>query len=214
MKIRIFIVLSCVIILLLSACVKIGDDVENTNENYKSSIEALEAKLDLLIAEQKKFSADNQNKLEELHAEIEILKKESETESTDENESDAVEISTESKFLYEVKDGRAIITGYTGEDTYIVIPSYIDGYEVESIGESAFSYSKITTVIISDGVKKIDWFAFYACPLLTSVTVPKSVEYIGYAAFDGASSSFSVYCYSNSYAYDYAKSYAISYVVV
>ena len=85
---------------------------------------------------------------------------------------------------------------------------------MESVGESAFSSSKITTVIISEGVKKIDWFAFYTCPHLTSVTLPQSVTSIGYAAFEGASSSFSIYCYAGSYACDYAKSYAIPYVAV
>ena len=212
MKLRIFIVLSCVIILLLSACVKIGEETKAPNTDYLSSLEALEGKLDLLLAEQKKVSNENKIEFEELRSEIEELKKESE--AATESEKVTEPLYTSPKFLYELKDGRAVITGYTGDDTYIVIPSHIDGYEVESVGESAFSSSKITTVIISEGVKKIDWFAFYTCPHLTSVTLPRSVTSIGYAAFEGASSSFSIYCYANSYAYDYAKSYAIPYVAV
>ena len=211
MKIRIVIILVCTMVLLLSACVKMGDGNLSQNDQNKASIDSLEAKVELLISEHQKENKENRAEIENLKAQIELLKRDEETNSP---ESGAADEDNASKFLYELKDGEAVITGYTGSDTYIVIPSHIDGYAVSGVGESAFSMSKISSVVISDGVKRIDWFAFYTCPTLKSITLPSSVTYIGYAAFDGASSSFSIYCPAMSYASEYAKSYAIPYVEV
>ena len=210
MKIRIFIILVCIVLLLLSACVKIGEDNLAQKDDKLSSIDSLEERLELLISEYQKENKENRLEIDQLKEEIEILKLEEKNTSQSEN----ADTENTSKFLYELKDGEAVITGYTGSDTYIVIPSHIDGYVVSAIGESAFSMSRITSVIVSDGVKRIDWFAFYTCPSLKSVTLPSSVTYIGYAAFDGVPSTFSIYCPSNSYAAEYAKSYAIPYVEV
>ena len=215
MKTRILIVVSCILILVLSACVKIGDN-KQTTDDYVTSISALEEKLGLMLSEQSK---ENRIEIEKLRAEIALIKQGGGDKDNDKEE-DATGTNTQttpqkaSRFLYEVKDGKATITGYTGSETYIVIPSFIDGYEVEAVGESAFYSSKITTVIISEGVKRVDWFAFYTCPHLSSVTIPQSVTSIGYSAFEGSSPSFTVYCQQSSYAYEYAKSYGISYVVV
>ena len=204
MKIRVLFVVCLILILLLSACVKIGS---NDEVDVVASINALEDRIELLLLAQ---SNESKAQIENLRKEIEILRKQEETSIED------TQTTTEasSKFLYEINDGRAVITGYTGEESYIVIPSFIDGYAVDSIGEGAFRSSHITTVIISEGVKRVDWFAFYSCPYLTSVTLPSSVTYIGYSAFDGSSSSFTVYCHENSYAYEYAKSYGYAYIAV
>lgn len=211
MKIRIAIVLVCTMILILSACVKIGENKLDQKDENMSKIESLEQMVRLLASEHQKENNENRVEIEKLKAEIELLKREEETKNS---ESLSENTDNVSKFLYEIKDGEAVITGYTGSDTYIVIPSHIDGYTVSSIGESAFSMSKISSVVVSEGVKRIDWFAFYTCPTLKSITLPSSVTYIGYAAFDGASSSFSIYCPHMSYASQYAKSYAIPCVEV
>ena len=215
MKTKIFIVMICTLILLLSACVKIGDDQKEPQNDYVESINALEEKIALMLSEQSK---ENKVEIEKLRAEIVLLKGNEKEETDKENGTDTEAPQTTepkgSKFLYEVNEGKATITGYTGNETYIVIPSFIDGYQVESVGENAFNSSKVTTVVISEGVKSVDWFAFYTCPQLTSVTIPTSVTSIGYSAFEGAAPSFTVYCQQNSYAYEYAKSYGITCVVV
>ena len=213
MKKRIFIVLFCALILVLSACVKEGDVNKEPGDDYMTAINTLEQKIELVLSEQSKEKQENKIEIEKLKAEISLLKKEESEESTTQ-ESVTTPPPKASKFLYEINEGKATITGYTGDETYIVIPSFIDGYAVEAIGENAFLSSKITTVVISEGVKKVDWFAFYTCPYLSAVTIPSSVTSIGYSAFDGASPSFTVYCNQNSYAYQYAKSYGISCVVV
>ncbi len=207
MKVRSFLVLALVIVLIASAWIKVSDEISK-NVSIKTSLEAMEEKLAVVVSEQKRERSEQRLEIEELKKEIKLLKQESNTSTDDENETTPVG----DRFTYEICDGGAVITGYTGKDTYLVIPSHIDGYAVIGIGESAFAYSKINTVIISEGIKTVDWFAFYACHSLTSVTLPRSIESIGYSAFDGASSSFTVYCYSKTYSHDYVKSYGISHV--
>lgn len=66
-------------------------------------------------------------------------------------------------YAYVVDGSNATITGYTGRDSVVVIPSTLDGYPVTSICN----------------------FAFQNCTALTSVTIPPSVTNIGEFAFLG-----------------------------
>lgn len=47
---------------------------------------------------------------------------------------------------------------------------------------------QIRAVVIADGVRRIDAFAFASCPALTSVTIPNSVTSIGLGAFSDCAS--------------------------
>ena len=64
-------------------------------------------------------------------------------------------------FTYVIGADGAIVTGYTGTETDLIIPDGIDGYPVTGIGASAF----------------------YGRTQLVSVTIPESVETIGNEAF-------------------------------
>lgn len=128
---------------------------------------------------------------------------------------EATETAT-SDFTYQVHtNGRtASITGYTGSETSITIPSVIDGYKITDIG-SQFQNTEIgsdlSSVNISDGITKISYGAFSymrnleyvylpstlkiidsstfeGCKLLDNVNIPPSVRSIGYSAFEGCSS--------------------------
>ncbi|MCD8158323.1 MAG: leucine-rich repeat domain-containing protein [Clostridiales bacterium] len=72
-------------------------------------------------------------------------------------------------------------------DTYtLTISGTGDMYDYESYPDYAPWYtlkSKITSVIIEDGVTSIGNYAFYYCYFLTSVTIPDSVTSIGESAF-------------------------------
>jgi hypothetical protein len=109
-------------------------------------------------------------------------------------------------FTYTTNNGTLTITGYTGTNDMVVIPSAINGLPVTSIGTNSFDGSGIMDVSISDtviniganaflgctsltnisfgnGVVNIDSWAFYYCTNLTAITIPNSVANIGYAVF-------------------------------
>ena len=94
------------------------------------------------------------------------------------------EAATEGNYTYSVTDGKATVTGYTGEDSEVIIPSTLGGYPVTAIGNSAFSecYEPIS-VVIPEGVVTIGNSAFDSCYRLASVTIPEGVTTIGRNAF-------------------------------
>ena len=123
-------------------------------------------------------------------------------------------ITPSSSFLYIRVNDTATITGYTGADESVVIPTKIDGYTVTAIADNAFSSDTITRIIIPNCVTTIGWFSFRGCTNLLSITVPSSVTAIGYSAFPAAPSNVTIYCHSNSFAQKYAESYGISYAII
>jgi hypothetical protein len=93
------------------------------------------------------------------------------------------------QFTYSTTNGTITITGYTGTDSAVAIPSTIDGLPVTSIGSKAFSaMGEITDVTIPNSVTSISYAAFNGCTGLTDVAIPNSVTNIGDYAFDGCSS--------------------------
>ncbi len=88
-------------------------------------------------------------------------------------------------FRYNVfYDGTVEITGYSGDNEIINIPSTINDKKVTSIGDYAFSdCSGLTSVTIPDSVTSIGDYAFCKCSGLTSITIPNSVTSIGNSAF-------------------------------
>ena len=94
---------------------------------------------------------------------------------------------------FTIEDG--VLTGYTGSDTNVVIPStysisngsIVEGtdYTVTGIGESAFDRkTSITSITIPEGVTSIGKYAFRGCSSLTSITIPENVTSIGIYAFN------------------------------
>lgn len=74
------------------------------------------------------------------------------------------------------------ITGYSGGNNDVVIPSTIDGNTVTAIGKSAFYSKQVKNVTIPEGVTTIGKSAFRYCKL-TSVNIPSTVSNIGDDAF-------------------------------
>ena len=63
---------------------------------------------------------------------------------------------TSGDYTYEITDGQATITGYSGPDGDVVIPSTIDGYQVTAIGLKAFfGHTLITSITIPEGVVSV-----------------------------------------------------------
>lgn len=92
-----------------------------------------------------------------------------------------------------LEDGTAEITGYTGSEAEVAIPSKINGYRVTGIGEEAFyGLEFLLSVTIPEGVTYIVMSAFNSCLSLVNVSFPDSLTSIGPAAFAGCESLASV----------------------
>lgn len=103
-------------------------------------------------------------------------------------------LTTNAEYEYEVlEDGTVEITGYSGEDTDIIIPSEIGEVSVTSIGYEAFyECTSLTNITIPDSVTSIRVRAFGGCDGLISITIPDSVTSIGGYAFYGCTSLTSI----------------------
>lgn len=80
--------------------------------------------------------------------------------------------------------GTGTITGYTGSDKNVEIPSKIGGVDVTTIGEGAFKDKELESVVIGEGVIKIEEDAFRGNKL-TDISIPSTVTTIGDYAFIG-----------------------------
>ena len=90
----------------------------------------------------------------------------------------------ESEFKYYLVSDDAIIEGYTGNSTSIVIPATLGGHRVTEIDMFAFKNNKtIKSVKIPEGVEEIGKEAFLNCENLTEINLPDSVNSIGLNAF-------------------------------
>lgn len=193
-------------------------------DKYTQSIQALEDKIIELQQNHQLSEEERQKELAQLQNLVADLKEKQEKEENKEESKTPTDTENENtpptptgKFLYDVDSSNgefAIITGYSGTEERVVIPSVIDGYAVREIADNAFSSKEIKNIIVTNGIKKIGWFSFQNCSALVSITLPNSVENIGYSAFPSQNKSFTVYCSSNSFAQQYAKSYGISYTII
>ena len=94
-------------------------------------------------------------------------------------------------------DDTLTITGYTGSNGVVTIPSTIAGLPVTSIGDWAFYATSVTNVLIPDSVTNIGDGAFFDCQSLTNVTIGNSVTSIGDWTFAFCPSLTSVCCRGN-----------------
>ena len=91
-----------------------------------------------------------------------------------------------SKFDFDKTTGT--IKEYNGTDTVVVIPSKINGVPVETISNTAFQNSAVTSVTIPDSVTAIYSGAFANCSQLTNISIPNSVTFIGFSTFEHCTS--------------------------
>ena len=204
----------CVLLVVASIIATACADNGNLIEDYENTIASLESQIEELKNEQQQKDEEREKKIAELMAQVELLRNNDSGGSDVQQENTSDEKEQTTGFKYTVQGNEAIITGYSGQDTDIVIPSSIDGYRVTAIGDNAFEDTMLTSVIISNGVKQVGWFAFNGCMKLKSIVAPSSITEIGYSAFGNPGSSLTLYCHEGSYALSYAKSFGITYAVV
>lgn len=68
--------------------------------------------------------------------------------------------SDEENFAYKKESDFAVITGYTGKEKQICIPSSLGGLPVRTIREQAFADTDCETVILSPGIYEVEKWAF------------------------------------------------------
>ncbi|MBP3592269.1 MAG: leucine-rich repeat domain-containing protein [Clostridia bacterium] len=90
--------------------------------------------------------------------------------------------------IYELSDDStyAIVSGYEGASTDVIIASTYQGVPVTEIGYRAFKdRTQLASIHIPDSVTCINTSAFQNCTALTSINIPSSVTNIQYWAFEG-----------------------------
>jgi len=97
----------------------------------------------------------------------------------------AVPTTAQAQFNYETNGGTITVIGYTGPGGVVIIPAFINGLPVATIGEF-YNFSVLCNVIIPGSVTSISSGAFNTG--LTNVTIPASVTNIGDEAFRGCTS--------------------------
>ena len=99
-----------------------------------------------------------------------------ETDAVEDTEQLSATTLTEGNFSYQVSNGTATITAYTGDEQDVSIPAEIGGYAVTVIGAKVFkNKTTVTSITIPDTVKEIKTEAFYNTGI-TSLKLPASIE--------------------------------------
>lgn len=86
--------------------------------------------------------------------------------------------SAQAQFTYITNNGTITITGYTGPNGAVTIPTNINGLPVTTIGTNAFEGKGITSITIPNSITTIGDNAF-ASSFLNSITIPNSVGAVG-----------------------------------
>lgn len=99
------------------------------------------------------------------------------------------EIGLQGDFNYYKKDGKSVITKYTGSESNVVIPENLGDAPVAEIGKNAFSNTAadIASVAFESGsnFKTIQEYAF-SSSRIAEIYLPESIELIGEYAFYGS----------------------------
>ena len=103
-------------------------------------------------------------------------------------------IYTENGFIYEIKDHKAVITGYDGDEKYLNIVSELEnGCTVTAIGDSAFSGNLgIVSLNCESDLESVGDYAFEACSHLKTVNLSGALGSVGKGAFSDCTSLESV----------------------
>ncbi|MBO4326046.1 MAG: leucine-rich repeat protein [Clostridia bacterium] len=76
-----------------------------------------------------------------------------------------------------------VIVSYSGSDDVLTVPSRLIQMDIVRIGDGSFMDSRMSKVIISDGIKEIGKNAFSKCCNLKEVVIPASVTTVCSNAF-------------------------------
>ena len=92
------------------------------------------------------------------------------------------------KIQYSISDDHAEVTGMRGKITDVIIDSEYDGYPVTIICPQAFTKTDIESVSIPSSVEEIGYGAFMNCTHLADVSLPESLYALTDSIFEGCTS--------------------------
>ena len=101
------------------------------------------------------------------------------------------------RWTYEITNGEVTITGFTGTETVIAIPSSILGFPVRTIASQAFANNQnITSIVIPQSVTRIQSNAIFNCRNLTTAVFEHSnaaqITYFASYVFVGVADNFRI----------------------
>ena len=116
------------------------------------------------------------------------------------------EWSSPSEFAYTLEDDTVTINAYRGNDTCVVVPAFIDGFEVTAIGTGAFRGVAMTELILPPTLDVIEESAFWDCGL-ESITLFDNIEEIRDNCFTGCNNlkTLRINAIEAPYGYNYRK---------
>ena len=77
---------------------------------------------------------------------------------------------------YQIADGMARVTGYTGTATELEIPTTVKGATVSNINDNVFQNNSGLTKLIAPSITTLGNQCFYGCYNLTSIDAPKATS--------------------------------------
>ena len=89
-----------------------------------------------------------------------------------------------SDFEFDVEYGEVHITGYTGKDNDLYIPSRISNWNVTSIENYAFEKSTFKSVEIPESITNIGENAFSGCKQLKKATIKSDIDTVSESCFE------------------------------
>jgi len=76
------------------------------------------------------------------------------------------------------------LVGYEGMEKNLLIPAYLNGEKIISIGHDCFyGNDNVESIVLPEGLIEICDMAFKECSSLKYISIPTTLEYIGYEAF-------------------------------
>ncbi len=82
---------------------------------------------------------------------------------------------TDGNFTYLIRNGKAYLTAYTGDEELVIVPSAFKEYPLEAVCRKAFNNSKkLKSITFSEGLVSMEAKSISACPNLESVSLPAS----------------------------------------
>ena len=90
---------------------------------------------------------------------------------------------SQSDYEYDFCDDKIRLLNYLGDETEVVVPSVINGYEVAYLKGTFMENSQIEKVVLPDSIIEIGDHTFENCYALTTINVPSNLKQIGADAF-------------------------------